>query len=92
MAMKGPATPAALYKMISIPDAQEVVLRETLQTSTETRPLHSAIGTILAEDVLAVDNLPPFPASIKVVSPRDTDGKPVAALAGSPSYRSDQRV
>lgn len=66
MTIEGPATPAARYKMISIPEAQSVVLNETVQTKIETVALHGAAGFILAKDVIAKDNLPPFSASIKV--------------------------
>lgn len=63
----GPATPAALYKMISIPEAQRIVLSETSSLPTRTISLYEAIGRILAADVHAKDDLPPFPASIKVL-------------------------
>lgn len=66
MASHTPATPAALYKMISIPEAQTVVLKETISLPKNDILLHQATGTILAADVHAKDNLPPFPASIKV--------------------------
>ena len=66
MASQSPATPAALYKMISIPDAQAVVLQETRPLATRTVKLEQAVGSILTADVLAQDSLPPFPASIKV--------------------------
>ena len=66
MASHSPATPAALYKMISIPEAQSIVLMETQPLETRSTALQNAIGKILAADVHARDNLPPFPASIKV--------------------------
>ena len=65
MAAQGPATPSALYKMISIPEAQKVVLTETECLPSVPRPLSEAQGCILAEDVHAAENMPPFPASIK---------------------------
>ena len=61
-----PATPAALYKMIPIPEAQKIVLAETHANPVVQLPLLEALGATLAEDVKAKDNLPPFPASIKV--------------------------
>lgn len=61
-----PATPAAFYKMIPIPEAQEIVLRETHVNDIVTIPIHEALGFVLAESVTAKDDLPPFPASIKV--------------------------
>lgn len=57
---------AARYKMISIPDAQSIVLQHTPVLGKETIPLHAGVGRILAETVTAKDNLPPFPASIMV--------------------------
>jgi len=65
MGVDGPATPAALYKMISIPEAQDAVLRETHPVGTASVPLHKAVGSVLSESVNARDDLPPFPASIK---------------------------
>lgn len=64
--MAGPSTPAALYKMISIPEAQNTVLQETHTLPSQTVDLSHAIGCNLAEDILAPEPLPPFPASIKV--------------------------
>ena len=64
--MAGPATPAALYKMISIPEAQDTVLREAHAPSPQATGLAEAVGRILAQDILAPEPLPPFPASIKV--------------------------
>lgn len=64
--MAGPSTPAALYKMISIPHAQKTVLQETHILPSQTVDLSHAIGCNLTEDILAPEPLPPFPASIKV--------------------------
>jgi hypothetical protein len=64
----GPATPAALYSMVTIPEAQQKVLAETLPLPPVIVDLADAGGLILAEDVLAPEPLPPFPASIKVPS------------------------
>lgn len=67
MAAQGPATPSALYKMISIPEAQKIVLAETERLPSVSIPLSEAQGRILAEDVQAQEDVPPFPASIKVL-------------------------
>ena len=66
MASQGPATPSALYKMISIPEAQKTVLSETFCLPSVSVTLEDAVGCVLAEDVHAPDSVPPFPASIKV--------------------------
>ena len=66
MAQSGPATPSALYKMISIPEAQDAVLAETQSLPSTSVGLADADGHILAEDVKAPEDVPPFPASIKV--------------------------
>ncbi len=68
MAAQGPATPSALYKMISIPEAQELVLSETQPLPSVSVDLAEAVGSVLAENVQAPENVPPFPASIKVRS------------------------
>lgn len=52
--------------MISIPEAQDIVLSHTETLGPVTVSLSAALGHTLAEDVHARDNLPPFPASIKV--------------------------
>ena len=69
MAQSGPATPSALYKMISIPEAQDAVLAETQCLPSTAVGLADADGHILAEDVKAPEDVPPFPASIKVCEP-----------------------
>ena len=59
--------PEALYKFVSIPEAQTISLRETACLGSETVSFTEALGQVVAEDVLAPEPLPPFPASIKVV-------------------------
>ena len=68
MAAQGPATPSALYKMISIPEAQQLVLAETRRLASVAVALPESVGRILAEDVQAPEDVPPFPASIKAIS------------------------
>ena len=53
--------------MISIPEAQKIVLAETERLPGVSIPLSEAQGRILAEDVQAQEDVPPFPASIKVL-------------------------
>lgn len=52
--------------MISMPEALDTVLQHTPVLGAETVSLQAALGRILAGSVTARDNLPPFPASIKV--------------------------
>jgi gephyrin len=73
------------YKMISIPEAVETVLRHTPILPPEDVPLGPALlGRTLASAVAARDALPPFPASIKdgyavrfsdAAGPRDVIGE-----------------
>ncbi|GLI59317.1 hypothetical protein VaNZ11_001172 [Volvox africanus] len=67
------------YRMISIPDAQDIVLTHTQTLGAVTVGLSGALGRVLAEDVRAPDSLPPFPASIK-------DGYAVVATDGAGEY------
>ncbi len=46
--------------MISVAEAISIVLEQTRQLTTERVPLASALGRVLAEDVLADTDLPPF--------------------------------
>lgn len=54
------------YPLVSVSDAQEVVERESETLPAEEVDLSQAAGRVLAETVTAKDDLPPFPASIKV--------------------------
>lgn len=63
-----PATPAASYKMITIPEAQRVVLQHAQKLQAEHVCLFESLGRILSEDVVAAEPLPPFVASVKVPS------------------------
>ncbi len=67
------------YPMLLVPDAQALVLAQTVTLPPTTLPLQDALGYILAEDVYARDPLPPFPASIK-------DGYAVVAADGPGEY------
>eukprot|EP00891_Asterochloris_glomerata_P008529 jgi/Astpho2/8529/e_gw1.00125.32.1_t len=51
--------------MISIPEAQRIVLQHTQVTQPREVGLQDALGRVLAHDVHAQEPLPPFPASIK---------------------------
>lgn len=53
------------YPLISVSEAQAIVVRECIETGKEEVSFQVACGRILAEDVRAPDPLPPFPASIK---------------------------
>ena len=69
-----PVTPASGYGMISVDEAQRIVLDACAPLAITTLPTPAAVGYIAAIDVHAKDPLPPFPASIKVypltISPR----------------------
>lgn len=54
------------YPLVSVAHAQEVVARESQTLPAEEVDLSNAAGRVLAETVTAKDDLPPFPASIKV--------------------------
>lgn len=65
------------YPLISVAEAQALVMDACPDTGTELIPFQEACGRILAEDVYATDPLPPFPASIKdgyAVIASDGDG------------------
>lgn len=66
MSGQAPATPSALYTMINIPEAQHIVLAETQALPSVRASLSEAVGAVLAEDINAPEDVPPFPASIKV--------------------------
>ena len=66
MSSKSPSTPAASYRMISVPEAQDLILQHTFRLQQQQVPLAEAVGCVLASDVQAMDNIPPYRASIKV--------------------------
>ena len=53
------------FPMISVNDAQKIVLDQCSTLGTIAVKFSDALGYVLAEDVFATDPLPPFPASIK---------------------------
>ena len=53
------------YPMITVKQAQEIVLGHCGSLGTEMIALDDALGRVLSVDALAKDPLPPFPASIK---------------------------
>ena len=65
--MVWPATPAANYGMISVSDAVGLILENTSALPQEHVSLQDAVGRVLAADVRAMDDLPPYRASIKVL-------------------------
>ncbi|CAL4146150.1 unnamed protein product, partial [Meganyctiphanes norvegica] len=64
------------YPMISVEEAQKMVLTNAERCNTKMVPMAEALGSVLAQDVYAKDALPPFPASIK-------DGYAVLAADGA---------
>lgn len=75
-----PATPAAGFKMISIPEALDTVLSETGTLSVITIPFQEALHHTLAADVFASEPVPGYRASIK-------DGYAVVASDGPGEYQ-----
>ena len=61
-----PATPSAFYKMLSVPDAVELILAETAPLPAVALPFQAAARHTLAADVRAAEPVPGFRASIKV--------------------------
>lgn len=53
------------FPMISVSEAQEIVLKQCTFSSMETIDYMDSIGRVLAEDAFSKDPLPPFPASMK---------------------------
>ena len=60
------ATTANLYRMVSIAEAQETVLKAISPLPVISVGLLDAVGYVLGEEIIAREPLPPFPASIKV--------------------------
>jgi gephyrin len=53
------------WPMISVKEAQDMVLNHCDALGTETVAFGDALGRVLAQDVEAREPLPPFPASVK---------------------------
>ncbi|KAE8734805.1 Molybdopterin biosynthesis protein CNX1 [Hibiscus syriacus] len=70
---------SAREKMISVDEALQIVLSVAKKLPPVTLPLHQALGKVLAQDIVAPDSLPPYPASIK-------DGYAVIASDGPGEY------
>ncbi len=65
--------------MISVAEATQIVIRETSNLGTENVALEDALGRVLAEDVIADSDLPPFDRSQMdgyAVSAADTNSAP----------------
>ena len=82
-----------MAELLSLADAQRLVLERARPLEAERVPLERAAGRVLAEPVAAGVDLPPFPSSAMdgfAVRAADTDGAPVTlplageAAAGSP--------
>jgi molybdopterin molybdotransferase len=79
--------------LLTIEEAQRLILERVRPLPSERVPLDEAAGRVLAEDALAVVDLPPFPSSAMdgfAVRAQDTPGRlPVAAriAAGRPAPR-----
>ncbi|EFN52667.1 hypothetical protein CHLNCDRAFT_58800 [Chlorella variabilis] len=74
-----PATPSAFYKMLSVPDAQELILSETQALPPVEVPFQQALQHTLAAEVRAAEAVPGFRASIK-------DGYAVVSSDGPGEY------
>ncbi|KAK6926455.1 MoeA, C-terminal, domain IV [Dillenia turbinata] len=70
---------AAPGSMIGVDEAREIVLKVAKRLEPATVSLHEALNRVLAEDVVAPDPLPPYPASVK-------DGYAVIASDGPGEY------
>ncbi|KAK5830439.1 hypothetical protein PVK06_014233 [Gossypium arboreum] len=70
---------APTQKMIPVDEALQIVLSVAQKLPPATVPLHQALGKVLAQDIVAPDPLPPYPASIK-------DGYAVIASDGPGEY------
>ena len=77
--MAGPATPSAAFKMISIPEALQVVLSEAQPLPADEVPFAAAFRRTLAKDVCAAEPVPGYRASIK-------DGYAVVSSDGPGEY------
>jgi gephyrin len=53
------------WPLLTIANALDIILSHTEPRDADLIPLSAAAGLVLAEDVLAPEPLPPFPASVK---------------------------
>ncbi|XP_023228428.1 gephyrin-like [Centruroides sculpturatus] len=68
----------SIYPLVPVQDAQKLIIDECDSMNVIYLKFKDCLGFILAEDIFAIDNLPPFPASIKdgyAVIASDGDGK-----------------
>jgi molybdopterin molybdotransferase len=72
--------PESPYPMISVEAALAIIEREVHTLPTLALPFNEALGLVLAEDVIAAEPMPPFPAA-------SVDGFAVIAADGSHSRR-----
>lgn len=61
-------TTHSAYPLVSVVHAQQIVEKHAVALPSEEVGLQEALGRVLAQTVLASDDLPPFPASIKVIT------------------------
>ncbi|CAI7807013.1 unnamed protein product, partial [Closterium sp. NIES-54] len=71
--------PSSAYPMVSVDEAQKLVLEHAKPLPAVTASLNNSLGSVLAKDVIAPEPMPPFPASIK-------DGYAVVAADGPGEY------
>lgn len=55
----------SIYPLIPVQDAQKLIIEKSNYMDEENINFKDSLGYVLAENIFAVDNLPPFPASIK---------------------------
>lgn len=71
------------YPMVSVEDALAIILRQTAPLPAVLTPLQDALGLVLAEDVVATQPQPPFPAAtVDGFALRTADGLGQRRLVG----------
>jgi len=53
------------YPLLPVPEAVDIILSHSLPLGECEVPRDEAVGLVLAQDIIADEPLPPFPASIK---------------------------
>ncbi|RME18974.1 MAG: molybdopterin molybdenumtransferase MoeA, partial [Candidatus Zixiibacteriota bacterium] len=71
--------PESPYPMVPVSEALAIVLEQALTLSKQVVSLRNCLGLVLAEDIVAREPQPPFPASVK-------DGFAVVAADGPGDY------